>query len=246
MIDALPVGYISLDQAVTRLAANISDRDYQEEMRRFREHMRHLDHIRVEVQKAGETGPTGQSQNEAETENRQSEEPENPDPARLLWGKRELAIAKLHAALCDGRLLALVREPSGQIFQLTTSDFRGAVFWRDIILSGCVRAAGCEEIERHDGRRVLIDESALSAWLKKMTEHKPAVFDDDCQAWLEREMRASPQRTRPKAYWRARAMEKFGVSARAFDRMWPNAIKNTGAHWDRAGAPSKVLRNPSQ
>ena len=77
-------------------------------------------------------------------------------------------------------------------------------------------------------------------------EHKPAVFDDDCQAWLEREMRASPQRTRPKAYWRARAMEKFGVSARAFDRMWPNAIKNTGAHWDRAGAPSKVLRNPSQ
>ena len=28
MIDALPVGYISLDQAVTRLAANISDRDY--------------------------------------------------------------------------------------------------------------------------------------------------------------------------------------------------------------------------
>jgi hypothetical protein len=34
----------------------------------------------------------------------------------------------------DGSLLALVRDPaSGQMFQLTASDWRGAVFWRDII-----------------------------------------------------------------------------------------------------------------
>ena len=32
----------------------------------------------------------------------------------------------------------------------------------------------------------------LIAWLKKMTERKLAVFDDDCRAWLEREMRANP------------------------------------------------------
>ena len=63
------------------------------------------------VQKGNE-----QSQNEAEIEH----ENHNTDPATLLWGKRELAINDLYAALSDGSLLALVRDPaSGQMFQLT-------------------------------------------------------------------------------------------------------------------------------
>ena len=64
--------------------------------------------------------------------------------------KRELAVNDLYAALSDGSLLAPVRDPaSGQMFQLTASDWRGAVFWRDIIVSGVVRSPACEEIERH-------------------------------------------------------------------------------------------------
>ena len=40
MIDPVPVGYISLDQAVPRRAADISDREYQERLQHFREQMR--------------------------------------------------------------------------------------------------------------------------------------------------------------------------------------------------------------
>ncbi|MGZ9272052.1 MAG: hypothetical protein ACXW6T_23250 [Candidatus Binatia bacterium] len=228
MIDPVLVGYIELNQAVLRRAADISDREYQE---RMHEQMRRF---RSLVQKGNE-----QSQNEAEIEH----ENHNTDPATLLWGKRELAINDLYAALSDGSLLALVRDPaSGQLFQLTASDWRGAVFWRDIIVSGVVRSPACEEIERHNGRRVLIDERTLIAWLKKMTERKLSVFDDDCRARLEREMRANPQRTqKTKDYWCDRAVREFGVSERAFNhRIWPNAIRKTGAQWSHAGRPSKI------
>jgi|SoimicMinimDraft_9_1059737.scaffolds.fasta_scaffold02976_3 hypothetical protein len=236
MIDPVPVGYISLDQAVPRRAADISDREYQERLQHFREQMRRFGSL---VRKVNEQSPNAA---EIEPENL------NPDAANLSWAKRELAIKDIYAAVCDGSLLAMVREPmSGEMFKLTTSDWRGAAFWRQIIISGVVRSAACEEIERHNGRRVLIDERTLIAWLKKMAERKLTAFDDDCQAWLEREMRANPQRTqKTKDYWCDRAVREFGVSERAFnDRIWPNAIKKTGAQWSHAGRPSKI-RNPPQ
>ena len=100
MIDPVPVGYIELNQAVLRRAADISDREYQE---RMHEQMRRF---RSLVQKGNE-----QSQNEAEIEH----ENHNTDPATLLWGKRELAINDLYAALSDGSLLALVRDQLGDV-----------------------------------------------------------------------------------------------------------------------------------
>ena len=159
----------------------------------------------------------------------------------LLWPKREFAILDLYVALSDGSLTALVREPtSGEMFKLTTSDWCGAAFRRDIIIGGVVRAAACEEIERHNRRRVLVEEDKFAAWLRKKMERRPMVAGTDCRTWLEREMRTNPQRTRPKDHWRTLAKRKFGISGRSFDREWAEALRNTGAQWNCPGAPSKL------
>ena len=54
MIDPVPVGYISLDQAVPRRAADISDREYQERLQHFREQMRRFGSL---VRKVNEQSP---------------------------------------------------------------------------------------------------------------------------------------------------------------------------------------------
>ena len=218
MIDPVPVGYIELNQAALRRAADISDREYQE------------NRFRSLVQKGNE-----QSQNEAEIE------PENlnPDPAPLLWGKRELAINDLYAALCHGSLLAVVGDTvSGEMFKLTASDWRGAAFWRDIIVSGIVRSSACEEIERHDERRVLLKADEFDVWLKKLERCQPQPTEEACGRWLEGLMRASPERRpKPKTKLRDEAKRKFSVSGRKFDRIWDDKRKITGANWGEPGAP---------
>jgi hypothetical protein len=229
MIDPVPVGYIELNQAVPRRADDISDREYQERMQQFREQMRR---VRSLFQKGNE-----QSQNESEIEPANL----NPDPASLFWAKREFAINDLYAALCDGSLLAMVRDPvSGEMFKLTTSDWRGAAFWRYIIIGGRVHAAACEDIERHDGRRVLIEEVAFDLWLKKQVRCRPQPAEEACGKWLEGLMRTSPERRpKPKAKLRDEAVRKFGVPGRKFDRIWDDKRKITGANWGDPGAPTK-------
>jgi hypothetical protein len=209
MIDPVPDGYLGLDEAVPRLAADISNQETLNEVR-------HL--LEASPASVGKPG-TGE----------------------LAWAKRELAIRKLNSALRDGALIGVVRHPvPSEWFRLTATDWYSAVFWRETILSGCVCASVCEEIERHNGRRVLIEATAFDAWLKKMIQRRPQAANDDCQTWLEREMQANPERTQPKRWWLAQAQEKFGVSERAFDRAWATALKNTRAHWGDAGAPKKL------
>jgi hypothetical protein len=67
-----------------------------------------------------------------------------------------------------------------------------------------------------------------------------AAAEKRCGEWLNEMMRASPT-ARPKLRQelRAEADSLFGVSGRAFDRVWRNGIKTTGATWNRPGAPKK-------
>jgi hypothetical protein len=165
--------------------------------------------------------------------------------AELAWAKRELAITRLHIALRDGALIGFVRNPvSRELFRLTGTDWHSAaVFWREIIVGGIVRAAAGEEIERHEGRRVLLEASTLDVWLKKRMQRRPRAADNDCEAWLEAAMRASPERRpKPKDEWRKEAKEKFGLSGRAFDRLWAALLQSTGAKWGLSGAPSKLTQ----
>ncbi len=198
MIDPLPVGYVGLDEAVARLAADISDQEEQDRQ------------------------PTA-----VEEFSRAA--------------KRELAIRKLHVALRDGGLNGLVRDPvSGELFRLTGVDWHAAAFSREIIVGGCIRAQPGEEIGRHDGWRVLLEVAAFEAWLKARMQRRPQAAYKDCGAWLEAAMRASPKRKpKSKSKWQQEAMEKFGVSGRAFHRIWDDKVKNTGANCNHAGAPSK-------
>lgn len=67
-----------------------------------------------------------------------------------------------------------MRNPvSRELFRLTGTDWHSAaVFWREIIVGGIVRAAAGEEIDRHKGRRVLLEASTLDVWLKKRIQRK--------------------------------------------------------------------------
>jgi hypothetical protein len=58
--------------------------------------------------------------------------------------------------------VAFVREPrSFGLYQLTAADWRGAAFARETIIGGCVRASTGEEINRHNGWRVLVQKAAF-------------------------------------------------------------------------------------
>jgi hypothetical protein len=64
-----------------------------------------------------------------------------------------------------------------------------------------------------------------------------AAAQTECRRWLSNEMRASPDRPRPRNQVRAEAMEHFPkLSGRGFDRAWRDAISETGAEkWSKAG-----------
>jgi hypothetical protein len=236
MIDPLPVGYVALDQAVTRLVRDISDQDFIEENRRVEENSRRFQSKDDNLAK--EDAPcTWSNFPEAERDRIAAQQ----KAVDISWAKREIAISRLYAALCDGGLTGLVCEDK-IFFQLTPIDWRGVAFWHDIIVGGVVLASVGDEIARHYGRRVLFEDAAFDTWLKETLKRRAqdAAAEGNCQAWLEAEMRANPARTKTKSYWLAQAKEKFGVSERAFERVRAAALKATGAQWNRRGAPPKM------
>jgi hypothetical protein len=78
-------------------------------------------------------------------------------PAELHWVKRDMAIARLYAALCNGGLIAMVRDPmSGLLFRFIGTDWKEAAFWRDTIV-----AAMCAHKSREEGSLVAPDRKML-------------------------------------------------------------------------------------
>jgi hypothetical protein len=65
--------------------------------------------------------------------------------------------------------------------------------------------------------------------------------ETDCQVWLVSLMTESRQcRPKKKSTYFEVAQKRFpGLSERAFERAWANAIKETGSNWGKAGAPKK-------
>jgi hypothetical protein len=173
---------------------------------------------------------------------RQKKDAAKLGPAALHWVKREMAIARLYAAFCNGTLIALVRDPvSGALFRLIGADWKEAAFWRETIVGGIVRAQRGEAIAPHEGRRALIEAGAFDAWLKAQMRPPSQRAKTACQEWLEAAMREAPGRgPKPKREWRKDAKTKFNVSGRAFDQTWAAALQSTGANWGRPGAPPKL------
>ena len=77
MIDPMS-GVVDLEQAVARLAADISDQEVDEEQQR------------------------------------QKDDAATVSFSGLYWVKREMAIARLYVAFCNGSLIAVVRDRAGR------------------------------------------------------------------------------------------------------------------------------------
>jgi hypothetical protein len=179
-----------------------------------------------------------------EEQQRQKNDTANLSFSELHWLKREMAIARLYVAFCNGNLIAVVRDPlSGALFRMISTDWKGAAFWRETIAGGIVRAQMGEEIAPYEGRRILLDAEAFGAWLQAQQRRRSQPAKAACRKWLEAAMRQAPNRgPKSKDEWRREVKERFGVSGRAFDRIWAAALESTGANWGRHGAPPKLSR----
>lgn len=238
MLDPIPTGFTTLPQAVRLLTSVVTDREIeaaQRDLRKLRETLAESNQRADVVSRFMPPEDAGsQSLPEEDTD------VVSPEENVTGWNKRELAIVKMRSALHDGALIAFVRDPgSGEMFCLEPEDWRGAAFWQDIIRGGVIRSSACESIERHDGRRVLVEEESFNRWLAEAKKRLPAAAVNECQVWLEGEMRKNlKQNSRPKADWRREAGQKFAVSDRAFDRVWAHAVAETGSKWASPGRKS--------
>jgi hypothetical protein len=102
-----------------------------------------------------------------------------------------------------------------------------------------VRASTGEEINRHNGWRVLVQKAAFDNWFASAKTPTTMAAATDCFSWLKHEMQNSPDaRPRQKAKYREQAKQLFNVSGRMFDEQWTKAIEKTGAAvWGRSGRP---------
>jgi hypothetical protein len=225
MADPIPEKFKTLPEAVERLVARIADRE--------------IEVVRRDLQLLHEI--FGFSLKELELP---KPVPKPRKEALKKWTKRELAIREIYFALQQGALGAFVRHPAaGEIFRLTANDWRSAAFWDHTIRGGIIHSAAGEDIGRHDGLRVLVEEAAFSRWLTEERNRKPAGGFREFCVLLEKQMRDSPnQKLRPKSEWRRIAKELFGVPRRKFLEAWRATNEKTDANWDRPGAPRKSLQ----
>jgi hypothetical protein len=92
-------------------------------------------------------------------------------PVERAWSRRDMAISLLATALRSANLVGLVRDSvSGELFRLTASDWCNLGLWRDTIISGMVQTSVGDALERHAGRRVLLEASAFEAWRGQIPE----------------------------------------------------------------------------
>jgi hypothetical protein len=94
---------------------------------------------------------------------------------------------------------------------------------------------------RYDAVRVPRDD-VESIW---PTQQSSSAASTNCRRWLEKLMRGSPrEKPKSKADFLGEAQSKFtGLSKREFDRVWSEAVKESGATWSKSGRPAKKLNH---
>jgi hypothetical protein len=213
-VDPELVGYATTCDAVTRLAAEISDRELPRRI----------------LPDALDWRPAGEwPSDDLEKAKRAI--------ARSTANsyKREMAVLEIYRAFCHDDLAAIVRDSlSGEKFKITPLDWRGAALWRQTLIGGVVAASAGEHIGRYVGRLVQIKVEALDRWLKDRPGSGRIAAAEDCLSWLKAEMLANSERSpRAKPSYFAEAVERFGVTRRNFDRLWAQAKQETGANWKK-------------
>lgn len=220
MNDPIPAGYVTLDEAVARLTADIPDVD-----------------VPRKYLQEGMDWWVAQFGGSEWTADELSKARRGQAHSTLLWTKRQLAIRKLREALIDGSLPALVRHPgSGDLYRLTPADWSRTTLARETIISGVIPPSVFDATERHQGRRVLLEKAVLDKWLTQRPRR--ATDANTCLSWLTAAMQVTPAKSpQTKSEWFAEAKANFGIiSEREFDRLWLQAKRETGAAWG-AGRP---------
>jgi hypothetical protein len=240
MYDPIPAGFMTLPEALQRIAGHVSEA--------------HLEIAKAELQEDAQSIAAVRQSKES-TDRASSKPPESEAAGAATWGrseeawrdwnKRNFAVTKLLLALQADAISAMVRDPdSGALFRLTASDWRFQPFWEQIIRGGVIPVHAGSGLEPHRQRTVLIETVRFEAWLSSETKTwGEADREDLCRKWLASKMRSSlTDKQKAKAQWLREANTKLGVSQREFNRAWSAAIEETGANWASPGAPNKSSR----
>jgi len=162
------------------------------------------------------------------------------DPHYCEWydaGLRRQAVEKkLFLALRDEAIHAYNYTPEGDRKLIPVS------YWR-ANNNEYMREGSALMLATLAGKKFAIFEgSAIKQYMSKFRQDS-ASAEEECQRWLENEMRTNPRSTRPKAEYlkEFRKAQKY-ISERAFDRTWANACKETDSKWDKRRRPRKLLR----
>src|SRR6516165_9827470 len=135
MDDPIPAGFITLPEALQRIAVLVSEA--------------HLEIAKAELQEAAPSiaaiRQSKESADRASSELSESEAAgaatsyEPSEEAWREWNKRNFAVSKLRVALQTDAIPAMVRNPdSGALFRLKASDWRFEPFWEQIIRGGVI------------------------------------------------------------------------------------------------------------
>jgi hypothetical protein len=226
--DPIPAGFITLPEALQRIAECVSEAHVESAKLDFHANVHAIAKTRRgEGQSATATPESPKSEGADSTYTRPSQD------ALLHWDKRNFAVTKLTLALQTGAISAIVRAPeSGTLFRLTQNNWRFEPFWEHNPSRG---------LEAHRGRTVLIEAASFEAWLTLEVQNwSEGPKGQLCYKWLLVEMRSSPtEKKKTKAQWFEEARARFHVSGRAFDKAWSRAVKETRSNWGLPGAPNK-------
>lgn len=103
---------------------------------------------------------------------------------------------------------------------------------------------GCNRVPRADLKDIAESWGAKPAFLfpdersLKPTAANTSGAKKRCERWLVGYMQEGPPK-KPKKSYRVDAIDRFGVSFRAFNHAWANAIAETGnTEWSKAGRKS--------
>jgi hypothetical protein len=146
MDDPIPAGFITLPEALQRIAVHVSEA--------------HLEIAKAELQEvAPSIAAVRQSKESADPASSELAESEAAAAATSCgpseeawreWNKRNFAVTKLLVALQTDAIPAMVRNPdSGDLFRLTASDWRFEPFWEQIIRGGVIPLHASRGLEKN-------------------------------------------------------------------------------------------------